>query len=55
MENNNKLGKVILDKEINNADFYYLEGIGISGMKPYDYDFDRIKNEYFYPQTNFFF
>jgi hypothetical protein len=47
--------EIILDKEINNADFYYLEGIGISGMKPYDYDFDRIKNEYFYPQTNFYF
>lgn len=47
--------ETILDKEINNADFYYLEGIGISGMKPYDYNFNRIKNEYFYPQTNFYF
>jgi hypothetical protein len=45
----------ILDKEIGNADFYYLEGIGVGGMEKYDYDFKKIKQEYFYPQTNFYF
>jgi hypothetical protein len=45
----------ILDKEIGNADFYYLEGIGVGGMEKYDYDFEKIKQEYFYPQTNFYF
>ena len=45
----------ILDKEIGEADFYYLESIGVGGMEEYDYDFKRIKQEYFYPQTNFYF
>jgi hypothetical protein len=45
----------ILDKEINNADLYYLNGIGYGGMVKYDFDFTRIINEDFYPQTNFYF
>ena len=45
----------ILDKEIGEADFYYLESIGVGGMEKFDYDFERIKQEYFYPQTNFYF
>lgn len=47
--------KLLLDKEINKADFYYLNGIGIGGMVVYDFNFDRIINENFYPQTNFYF
>lgn len=53
----------ILDKEIGDADFYYLEGIGVGGLELYNYggfgldnyDYERIKREYFYPQTNFYF
>jgi hypothetical protein len=45
----------ILNKEIDEADFYYLNGIGYGGMIKYDFDFNRIINEDFYPQTNFYF
>jgi hypothetical protein len=45
----------ILNKEIEEADFYYLNGIGYGGMIKYNFDFNRIINEDFYPQTNFYF
>jgi hypothetical protein len=45
----------ILDKEIDEADFYYMNGIGYGGMIKYDFDFERIIAEDFYPQTNFYF
>ena len=45
----------ILDKEIDEVDFYYLNGIGYGGMVKYNFDNDRIVNEDFYPQTNFYF
>jgi hypothetical protein len=45
----------ILNKEVEEADFYYLNGIGYGGMIKYNFDFDRIINEDFYPQTNFYF
>jgi hypothetical protein len=45
----------ILDKQIEEADFYYMSGIGYGGMIPYDFDFDKIIEENFYPQTNFYF
>lgn len=45
----------ILNKEIEKADFYYLNGIGYGGMIPYNFNFDKIINEEFYPQTNFYF
>jgi hypothetical protein len=45
----------ILDKEIEEADFYYLNGIGYGGMVPYYFDFDKIISEDFYPQTNLYF
>jgi hypothetical protein len=45
----------VLDIEIEEADFYYLNGIGYGGMIPYNFDFERIINEDFYPQTNFYF
>jgi len=44
----------ILDKQIEEADFYYSNGIGFGGMIKYDFDFDRIVNEDFYPQGNFY-
>jgi hypothetical protein len=45
----------ILNKEIKEADFYYTNGIGYGGMIKYNFDFNRIINEDFYPQTNFYF
>ena len=45
----------ILDKEIDEADFYYMNGIGVGGMIKYDFNFNRIINEDFYPQSNFYF
>jgi hypothetical protein len=45
----------ILNKEINEADFYYLNGIGYGGMTQYNFNFDRIINKDFYPQTNLYF
>ncbi len=45
----------ILDKKIGVADFYYMNGIGYGGMEKYNFDFDRIIQEDFYPQTNFYF
>jgi hypothetical protein len=47
--------ETILEKEIEEADFYYLNGIGYGGMVKYDFDNERIINEDFYPQTNFYF
>lgn len=49
------LDECLLTKEINEADFYYLNGIGLGGMIKYDFDNERIINEDFYPQTNFYF
>jgi hypothetical protein len=45
----------ILEKEIEETDFYYLNGIGYGGMVLYNFDFDKIISEDFYPQTNFYF
>lgn len=45
----------ILEKEIDEADFYYLNGIGYSGLIKYNFDLQKIINEDFYPQTNFYF
>jgi len=45
----------ILNKQIDEADFYYLNGIGYGGMVPYNFDFNKIIEENFYPQTNFYF
>jgi hypothetical protein len=38
--------ELILDKEIEDADFYYLNGIGFGGMVKYDFNFDRISSGY---------
>jgi len=44
-----------LKTKIPKADFYYLNGIGYGGMVKYGFDNERIINEDFYPQTNFYF
>lgn len=46
---------IILDKEIDEADFYYMNGIGYGGLANYNFDFEKIIKEDFYPQTNFYF
>ena len=43
------------DEELPDADFYYWNGIGIGGMKKYEYDNDRIIKEDYYPQTTIYF
>ena len=45
----------VLDLPIQEADFYYMNGIGYGGMKKYNYDNTRIFFEDFFPQTNFYF
>jgi len=45
----------VLDIPIQEADFYYMNGIGYGGMVKYDFDNERIINEDFFPQTNFYF
>jgi hypothetical protein len=45
----------LLNKEIGESDFYYMNGIGYGGMLIYGFDFDKLVNEDFYPQTNFYF
>lgn len=47
--------ELILRKEIQESDFYYMNGIGYGGMVNYNFNFNRIINEDFYPQTNFYF
>lgn len=48
----------ILERKVDAADFYYLNGIGYGGAAKYDFDPTRILNEYlidvFFPQTNFY-
>jgi len=45
----------ILDKEIDEADFYYLNGVGYGEIVKYNFDFNKVINENFFPQTNFYF
>ena len=45
----------LLDKEVDEADFYYINGIGYGGMIKYNFDPNKIINEDFYPQTFFYF
>jgi GT2 family glycosyltransferase len=45
----------LLNKQVGEADFYYLNGIGVGGMVKYEFDDKRIIDEDFYPQTNFYF
>ena len=49
------LQPILLDKEVDEADFYYINGIGFGGMVKYNFDFNRIINEDFYPQTWLYF
>jgi len=44
-----------LDKEVGDADFYYFNGIGYTGVHKYDFDLYKIMDQDFYPQTTFYF
>lgn len=48
------LQKYILNKEIQEADFYYLNGMGYGRMASCNFELDKIM-KVFYPQTNFYF
>jgi len=37
------------------SDFYYINGIGYTGIVEYKVDYNKIMLEVFYPQTNFYF
>tara|TARA_R110000782_G_scaffold186725_2_gene276919 strand:+ start:460 stop:1257 length:798 start_codon:yes stop_codon:yes gene_type:complete len=45
----------VLDNKIEESDFYYLEGIGYGGLVTYEFNVEKILNNYFFPQTNFYF
>jgi len=49
------LEEQILKLPVIEADFYYMSSIGLGGMVKYDFDNQRIINEDFVPQTNFYF
>ena len=40
---------------IQEANFYYMNGVGYGGMVKYSFSNERIINEDFFPQTNFYF
>lgn len=48
------LDKEILNIEINNSDFYYLNGFSYETLLLNNFDFKKLKNYHFYPQTNFY-
>ena len=48
------LHEFLLDKEIEKSDFYYTNGIGYGRMLDWDFDYERIIKDTFYPQTNFY-
>jgi len=45
----------ILDKEIEEADFYYLNGISYEDLYLNEFNWELILDNHFYPQTNFYF
>jgi hypothetical protein len=49
------LQDIILDKEVDEADFYYLNGISYETLYLNNFDSKKLLEHYFYPQTNFYF
>ena len=45
----------LLEKNIEPADFYYINGVGFGGLQAYDFNIDKVIEEDFFPQTNFYF
>jgi hypothetical protein len=48
------LQESLLTKEVNEADFYYFNGISYEDIILNNFDYDKILNIHFYPQTNFY-
>jgi len=48
------LTKDILDTNIEEKDFYYLNGISYEDLHLNNFDSEKIYNNHFYPQTNFY-
>ena len=44
-----------VEKEIEESDFYYFNGVGFGGLQNYDFNLERVMDEDFFPQTNFYF
>jgi hypothetical protein len=44
----------VLSKEVDDADFYFMMGIGVAGMRRYNFDIDTTLYSEFVPQTNFY-
>jgi hypothetical protein len=49
------LQETILEKEIEEADFYYLNGISYETLYLNNFDYEQISKKHFIPQTNFYF
>jgi hypothetical protein len=49
------LSESILTKEVDEADFYYLNGISYKDLYLTGFDYNKILNEHLHPQTNFYF
>ena len=47
--------ETILKKEIEEANFYYLDGISYETLYLNNFDYEKLYTEYFYPQSNFYF
>jgi len=47
--------ETILEKQIKEADFYYLDGISYETLYLNDFNPEKLLESYFYPQTNFYF
>jgi len=45
----------LLTKEINEADFYYLDGISYNDLYLNDFNYNKLLDNHFHPQTNFYF
>lgn len=43
-----------LEKEIPEADFYYLNGVGFATTHKYELNWNKLIEEHFFPQTNFY-
>ena len=53
--NDTILNKSFLNIEITEADFYYTNGISYETLYLNNFDYKKLYDEYFYPQTNFYF
>lgn len=44
-----------LETNIEESDFYYINGVGFGGLQAYEFKFDEVIENDFFPQTNFYF